>query len=505
MSDMDRRKFVGGVGATLAAAKVSLAGELLAQSSPTVTQKRNVPTIGIQIGAISFQDEGTEKVIDILQEKACVNALFVASFTYGNGIAGRQLPGHPFPDHGLKNYDDHFYGGNYATPHPQYYKNTAMEPLKAPDNGGKYDVLEDVIPKAHKRGVKIYTWAEDVWNPKIKNFDIIAERDLYGRPTGTACFYNPDYHNFLMGLHEDFTRSYDIDGIMWGSERYGPFGNMVESVHNRNGNDPSKVTCFCQFCQAEAKHRGIDVSRAFEGFKELEKWVRFCRGGGKPPDGHYVTLWRVLFNYPELLAWEQMWNDGVRRTYEAIYKQTKSIRPSVQVGWHVWHAHSFSAFFRAQTDLKRISSYSDYLKMTVYNNLGGTRMETYITSTSNTIYGDMPIDQALEFEYKIMGYHGLDYKALPYKALDSSYVLNETRRCVADVEGTQTEIWPGIDVDIANMNIEYSHSSPPVVKAVTKAASQGGGKGLVISRKYSEMYLGNLAAVGDAIRELKVV
>jgi hypothetical protein len=143
--------------------------------------------------------------------------------------------------------------------------------------------------------------------------------------------------------------------------------------------------------------------------------------------------------------------------------------------------------------------------MTVYNNLGGTRMETYMTSNKKTIYGDMPIDESLEFEYRIMGYRGRGYEELPYTGLDASYVLNETKRCVADVEGTNTEIWPGIDVDISNMANEFSHSSPPVVKAVTKASFKGGGKGLVISRKYSEMVLANLAAVGDALREMKVV
>ena len=84
-------------------------------------------------------------------------------------------------------------------------------------------------------------------------------------------------------------------------------------------------------------------------------------------------------------------------------------QPEMQVGWHVWHAHSFSPFFRAQTDLQEISKYSDYLKMTVYNNLGGTRMETYITSTRNTVYGDMPIEEALEFEYRIMNYRERGY------------------------------------------------------------------------------------------------
>jgi len=84
------------------------------------------------------------------------------------------------------------------------------------------------------------------------------------------------------------------------------------------------------------------------------------------------------------------------------------------VGWHVWHALSFSPFFRAQTDLAKISDYSDYLKITVYNNLGGTRMETYITSLKDTIYGDMPVDEALEFEYRVMNLRERGYESRVY-------------------------------------------------------------------------------------------
>ena len=503
MPEFDRRMFVRGAGAALASAHAGLGGKVLAEAGGAPAAGKPAPTIGIQIGAISFEDEGTEKVLEILQEKGAVNALFIACFTYGNGIAGRQLPGHPFPDHGVQK-EDNFFGGFYTTPHEQYYRKTAMKPQRAPD-AGAYDVLADVIPKAKKRGMKTFTWSEDVWNTKVPNFDLIAERDLYGRPAKTACFRNPDHHEFLMGQMEDFSRSYEIDGVLWGSERYGPFGNMIESVHLRNGNDPSRVTCFCKYCQRAAADRGINVAHAIEGFKELERWVRFCRSGGNPPDGHYVTFWRILFQYPDVLAWETLWNDGVHETYKAIYDVVKGVNPKLEVGWHVWHAHSFSPFFRAQTDLKKLSNYSDFLKMTVYDNLGGTRMETYITSASKTIYGDMPIEEALEFEYRIMGYRGRSYVELPYVGLDSTYVYNETKRCVADVEGTKTEIWPGLDVDISNMNVEYSHTAPPGIRACTKACFDAGGKGLVISRKYSEMKLANLAAVGDTLREMKVV
>ncbi len=499
-NEIDRRQFMTSVGAMGAAPAMLNAGGLA--QTPAKAKKDHV--IGIQIGSISFLDEGTEKVLDILQERACVNTLFLATFTYGNGITGRQLKGKPLPDHGVQDYNDNFHGGNYATPHAQFYKNTVIQDTKAPDHGN-LDILDMVIPAAKKRGVKVFTWSEDVWNPSVKNVDKIQERDLYGRNARTVCFNNPDHHNFLMGLMEDFTRSYDIDGIMWGSERYGAFGNMVESVHNRDGNDPGKVTCFCQFCQDKAKKRGINVARAFEGFKTLEKWVRACRGGERPVDGYYVTMWRILFRYPEILAWETLWNDSVHETYESIYKLVKSIKPQVQVGWHVWHAHSFTPFFRAQTDLQELSKYSDYLKMTVYHNLGGTRMETYVTSTRNTIYGDLPIDEALEFEYRIMNLREKGYEQLPYTGLSPDYVYRETKRCVDGAKGTKCEIWPGIDVDISNMAVEFSKCSPPVVKEVTKAAYRGGAQGLVISRKYSEMKLANLGAVGDALREMKIV
>jgi hypothetical protein len=71
------------------------AGASAALAMPSMGQAAVVPSakmIGIQVGAISFVDEGTEKVLDVLQERGCVNTLFLAVFTYGRGIAGRQIP-----------------------------------------------------------------------------------------------------------------------------------------------------------------------------------------------------------------------------------------------------------------------------------------------------------------------------------------------------------------------------------------------------------------------------
>ncbi len=500
--EIDRRSFLAAVGSTAAVLGSGLAqvdAATPASAAPEARAPGNQPTIGMQVGAVSFLDEGTEKVLDTLQERAQVNALFVATFTYGKGIAGRQLAGHPLPDHGVQDYNDHFYGGNYATPHPEYYKDTVFKNLKAPDHG-TVDILELVIPAAKKRGIKTYTWAEDVWRREVPGIDKALAVDFHGRQApDTLCFNNPEYFNFLLALHEDFTRSYDIDGIMWGCEKQGAFNNAFESIHNPNGNDPGRVTCFCSFCQEKAKKLGINFERVKEGFSTLEAWVRAAKADQRPPDGYWVTFLRILYRYPELLAWETLWHDSLRETKQAIYQRVKSIKPAVQVGWHEWHAHGFSPFFRAQLDLKELTNYSDYLKMTVYHNLGGTRMATYLDSVTKTIYHDLPIDQALEFEYRIMNYRERSHDQLPYTGLSPDYVYREIKRCVEAVAGTKTQIWAGIDMGIP-IREDYSKVTPQSVKEVILAALRGGAPGLVLSRKFSETTLANLTAAGDALR-----
>ena len=89
-SVVNRREFIE----ITAGAGAALAMPTLGQAAVASSSKM----IGIQVGAISFVDEGTEKVLDVLQERAYVNTLFLAVFTYGRGIAGRQIPGYPLPN-----------------------------------------------------------------------------------------------------------------------------------------------------------------------------------------------------------------------------------------------------------------------------------------------------------------------------------------------------------------------------------------------------------------------
>jgi len=132
--------------------------------------------------------------------------------------------------------------------------------------------------------------------------------------------------------------------------------------------------------------------------------ARRARQGKRPVDGYYVTLWRLMLRHPELLAWEMLWTDILRETYAAIYGKVKSIKPSVGVGWHIWHNNSFSPIYRAEQDLSELSKYSDFLKMVMYHNCGGPRMASYIGSVGATTFGDVPQQELLDFHYRILDY-----------------------------------------------------------------------------------------------------
>ncbi len=492
---MNRRDFL----------QATAAGALAAAASPDspAAPPASSKMVGIQVGAVSFIDEGVEKVLDIFQTDAGVNTLFVATFTYGRGIAGRQIPGQPMPDHGSQEPDTgSFHGGAYTAIHPQFFGDTVLKKFRAPEFGD-FDVLDAVIPAARKRGLKTICWFEDVWSGRgveVPDVDQAQEKHLDGSNANTLCLNNPQYRNWLLAMVEDYTRSYEIDGIMWGSERQGAFANAMDGAVPNVG----RTTCFCQYCERKAQSRGVDPARARAGFQALDAFLQSARRGVRPVDGYYVSVWRLMMRYPELLAWEQLWHDSLRETYAAMHAKVKSIKPSVGVGWHIWHNNSFSPVYRAQQDLTELAKYSDFLKMVMYHNCGGERLANYVGSVDRTVYADVPAEELLRFHYRVLNYGAEKSLAeIPRTGLSSDYVYREARRArlALNESAASAQLWPGIDIDIPTA-ANHAKCTPEGTHDAVRAAFRAGADGVLLSRKYSEMKLANLRGAGAAIREL---
>ena len=91
--------------------------------------------VGIQAGAISFVDEGTEKVLDVLQERGSLNTIFLAVFTYGRGIPAGEFPPTATPiTASRKNFSLNFHGGNLRHAASGVLQ-TPYSRTRAPDHG----------------------------------------------------------------------------------------------------------------------------------------------------------------------------------------------------------------------------------------------------------------------------------------------------------------------------------------------------------------------------------
>jgi len=459
-------------------------------------------TCGIQIGPDCFVDEGTDRVLDILAEKGAVDTLYLSTFTYDRGIIGR-TPGKDYPGHGVDASDkNYFHGGNYATPHAKFYTRTAIkgERLKAPDLGN-LDILAEVLPKAKSRGMKTICSVQDGFSYPA-DMPLVAdmhEIDLQGRKSSALCFFHPDVREFWPAVAVDLCSSYPIDGVLLFNERNGPLLNAI-GVSHAQAIDSARVTCFCPHHERAAKAHGIDFQRAKEGYLQLDDFVQQALQDQRPSDGYYVAFERLLLKYPEIMAYNQLFDIGKHQILKDIYTSVKSIRKDLQVGFHIEHTNSFNPLYRATRDYAQLAGLADFLKVVVYNNCGGERYVNFIHNICQTVFRDVPPAELMRLNNHLLNYaNEAPIETLAAAGLSSDYVLRETQRAKAGVGG-RCRILPGIDINIPTGE-KSRKASPDDTYQATLAAYKGGADGVILSRKYSEMRLDNLAAAGRAVRD----
>ncbi len=349
--------------------------------------------------------------------------------------------------------------------------------------------------------MKLICSIEDVFRSDVPGVKEVAEVDLHGRKMGTLCLLNPNVRAFWTGLATDLCSSYDIDGILFFNERNGPLLNALGASHAQSIAS-SRVTCFCDYHRQAAQAKGIDFERTRQGFLKLDSFVQNALAGHRPTDGYFVEFWRILMEYPEILLWDRLFDEGKHQVLAEINHAVKGVRPNLQVGFHIEHVNSFNPIFRATRSYAQLAQRADFLKVVMYNNCGGERYAHFIHNVGSTVFRDVPLPELLQFNNHLLNYeHEAELEELPMSGLSPDYILRETRRALAGVQ-RQCLVFPGIDIGIPTGK-NSRHASPDDTYAAVSAAFQGGADGVIFSRKYSEMRLDNLAAAGRAVREAK--
>ena len=403
-SDLTRRMFLGSCGST--AAGSLLATELSpeeARAGWEAQQERSKP-IGIQVGAVSFVDEGVEQVLDIFQERGAVNTIYLTTFTYGRGLAGRQVPGQPFPDHGVQSSDEAFFhGGNYAAAAPASTIATRFSRRLARRIMAIWTSWTRFCLRPRSEESRSSARSRTSGGRRFRASARCAEVDIHGRRAGTLCLMHPEVRQFWTALVTDLCSSYDIDGILFFNERNGPLLNATGSSHFQQIASGS-TTCFCEHHGKAAREHGIDIERAREGYRQLDTFMKSALAGRRPSDGYFVEFWRLLVEYPEIIAWDKLFDLGKHRVLAEVHAAVKAIKPKLEVGFHVEHVNSFNPIFRATRRYSDLAGMADFLKVVVYNNCGGERYRRFIDNVGSTVFRDVPKDELLRFNNHLLGY-----------------------------------------------------------------------------------------------------
>lgn len=450
--------------------------------------------VGVQVGAISFIDEGVEQVLDTLQETAGVNAILISALSWSIGNAGRAAFG--FPDHGVQE-PDNLQGGGFYKPNPDYYGATAHKKFDAPDPLYKgFDTLADVIPQAKERGIKVYTYycetsssaIRSIWQPGFAHF---LDRDHWGRVATRPSLLNPDYKIWWHSVIDDWFSNHDLTGMLWGIERQSPLMDIFRG-------DTS--TGFDQYFIAEARSRGIDVQRAIEGYRKVDQLLQSIRSGERFDEPVFIMVLRQLLHHPEVLMWEKMWLDAHHLFYREISGLIKFFDPQNEVGLGVWQViNTYNPYLRAQYDQSEYGPFADWFKPVLYHTPAGARFAGFAESWQKGVLADATPDGAYNALATLLGFEGFasSREESPLAGFSPEYIKQWTAKLI---KATGKRVYPGIGVGVGHNGIS-KEITPQEIKEGVHAGFEGGGTGVMISRNYSEAETRNLVAVGDALKE----
>ncbi len=451
--------------------------------------------VSIQVSAKRFYADGVEASLDLLARTARVNVLSMYVHTYHAWEKRAALE--------ATNVDLEVAGETGATNPAMWsrvddahYRGTRLRHRRTTAPGAGRDIFDDIAEGAARRGMAVHArWCD--WGCCCDLVDgnaAVMALNSRGARTKGMCVNNPDTQGWWAAQVEDVFRLHPcVTGLNYGPERTGPLMAVLGGA---------QADCFCGHCLRRGAERGLDGEKAALGFREMEDWVASVAAGRESGDGRFVEFFRLLQRHPMILGWDGLWYEGLLDQMRFMYAAAKMVRPKAQVGWHIWHHHSFSPLFRAALDYRELIPISDYLKPVLYHECAGPRFQGWTGAFRKTVLGDLPDAEAGRFLLRTLQY---DVEREPAvrapegahtRPFSADYVRREVARCVK-ATGGRVPVWSGVGLGIP----EEPRSKPGETYAAVRASFEGGAAGLLLSREFDEMSVECLAAVGRALAD----
>lgn len=505
---MKRREFIKTAAlATFARRNSRVFGEHTARPD-----QRREPMVGVQIAPTSLFDEGFDRCLDTLQEKADVNTLFIYSQTYHAGTKPKNVLA---TDHGVPVRD--FFKSRlpnlWVRHRAQAFAGKVVRHEKRSDDleYGDRDLFHEIQKPAKQRGMKVYARileANARRKARIPGYEKVLTIDHEGKSGHGPCWNNPHYREWVYTTIRELVTNYELDGLQYGAERTGPLSHVLY-----RGVTP---TCFCEHCVERNQRLGIDPVRAKAGFSKLYELMKsvttFAADGKKARDqqnlydGVLSSVMRIIYQHPDVLSWDYQWFQSDEEICSEVHRIAKGIRPEIDSGRHVDHQRSsWDFFYRSAMSYSQMAKNADYIKPIVYHESMGPRLRWWVLDRAkDRILNELSLEQSLQLYYGMFGHDATNQPTvdeLDSKGLGPEYVHREVQRCKQSV-GENAKVYAGIGIDIpwyVPKGMEPRPSNPEQLTAAVKRAFDAGADGVLASREYNEMRLSSLEAFGQGV------
>jgi len=211
---------------------------------------------GVYLHPWDLFDDGPKTVFDNIVNKAGLNSLTIAATYHG----GPPFRGGFFLQHNLRR---NFYipeaGVVYFAPHPEYYRETRLKPIRSRQLGD-YDALDVAIREARECGISVFAWIICLRNERLaaENPECAIENIFGVRDPTWLCPNNPDSREYILALIEDIVSNYDVSGLELESLSFGSLLPHPRGLASDALTSELLKLCFCNNCRKTAEGTGYN-------------------------------------------------------------------------------------------------------------------------------------------------------------------------------------------------------------------------------------------------------
>jgi hypothetical protein len=320
-------------------------------------------------------DEGTERILDNLQDMTGCNSVYLIALMHHEK---RPLTDFFYPHNPVRKTYSPEDSRVYFAPDPGLYGRikplgTEREFLKGAD--WLLALVEAARKRGMKTGVELSHTLVDAERAGGELADCM-QRDVFGNPVAfqigrpSICFNNPDVREYAGGLFSDLAVHYDVDYIQ---TCVMPFDAGPHHPHPAvRALNAALGGCFCDACKAAAAEKNIDLGRIQAALKPVaESLARPTLEQAHEKAllaASNTTATAVLMEEPELVLWLLFRRDSLTRFFKDIHARVHAARPNIDLRLNAYITSQQELY---GLDLRALRPHLDSIRSSDYSEQSG--------------------------------------------------------------------------------------------------------------------------------------